>query len=223
MGGTVDERFLTVAAAGFDWKLIQKLGGLGLGALALMDSFLVPVPGSVDVFTIVLSAAQPGWWPYYAALATAGSLIGGWLTYRVGRAGGKEGLEKRLPRQRIEKLYQWFGKWGFGAVFLPALMPPPVPIVPFLLGAGALDLKPAKFLLALGLGRMMRFSIAGAIATVYGKQVIRFFEANYWWMVLVLVGLSVAGILSGILLRKKLAATIANQTDENAQAESPAA
>lgn len=207
----------------FDWQLVRRLGGLGLAVLAMLDSFLVPVPGSIDLFTIVLSASQPGWWPYYAALATTGSLVGGWMTYRVGRAGGKQGLEKRLPKERIEKVYRWFGRWGFGAVFLPALMPPPVPIVPFLLGAGALKLKPARFLLALGLGRMVRFSIAGAIATVYGRQVIRFFEANYWWMLLVLAGMSVAGIVSGILLRKKLAQSIESEQVEIDQAESPAA
>jgi membrane protein YqaA with SNARE-associated domain len=208
---------------GLDARLVQRLGGVGLAVLAMLDSFLVPVPGSIDLFTIVLSAAQPGWWPYYAALATAGSLAGGWMTYRVGRAGGKEGLEKRLPKARIEKLQQWFGRWGFGAVFLPALLPPPVPIVPFLLGAGALNLKPAKFLLALGLGRMVRFSIAGAIATVYGKQVIRFFQANYWWLLLALAAMSVAWIISGILLRKKLARAIESEKVPGDQAESPAA
>lgn len=219
----MEGHFLSLAVMGFDWKLVQRLGGLGLAVLALMDSFLVPVPGSVDVFTIVLSASQPGWWPYYASLATAGSLIGGWLTYRIGRAGGKEGLEKKLPKQRIEKLYRWFGRWGFGSVFLPALMPPPVPIVPFLLGAGALNLKPAKFLLALGLGRMLRFSIGGGIATVYGEQVIRFFEANYWWMVAALAGMSLAGVVSGIALRKKLAQSIEKENVSEGQAESPAA
>ena len=208
---------------GLDWKLVHHLGGMGLAVLAMLDSFLVPVPGSIDLFTIVLSAAQPGWWPYYAALATIGSMTGGWMTYRVGRAGGKQGLERRLPKQRIEKLYRWFERWGFGAVFFPALMPPPVPIVPFLLGAGALNLKPSRFLLALGLGRMARFSIAGAIATVYGEQVIRFFQANYWWMLLALAGTSVAAIVSGILLRKKLAQAIGSQKVSGNQAESSAA
>jgi len=219
----VEGRLAGWVIIGLEGRLIQRLGGIGLAVLAMLDSFLVPVPGSVDVFTIVLSAAQPGWWPYYAGLATTGSLIGGWLTYRIGRAGGKEGLEKRLPKQRIDKLYKWFERRGFGSVFLPALMPPPVPIVPFLLGAGALNLKPARFLLALGLGRMARFSIAGAIATMYGRQVIRFFETNYWWMLLVLLGMSLAGIISGVMLRRKLGKAIEKEKVPDRQAESPAA
>jgi membrane protein YqaA with SNARE-associated domain len=45
----------------------------------------------MDVFTIVLSADQRQRWPYYAFMATLGSLIGGYLTYRLARGEGKEG------------------------------------------------------------------------------------------------------------------------------------
>ncbi len=59
---------------------LGHLGGPGLILLGILDNSVVPVPGSMDVLTIVLAANQRDWWPYYAAMATVGSLIGGYLT-----------------------------------------------------------------------------------------------------------------------------------------------
>ena len=121
------------------WPWLQRLGGLGLVAVGLADGSVVPLPGSTDALTIVLAAGSHKDWPYYAAMATVGSTLGGYLTYRLGRKGGKEGLDKRFGGERMEKVYKKFQRGGFFTVFIPAILPPPFPTGPFLVAAGALS------------------------------------------------------------------------------------
>ena len=77
------------------WTWLQRLGGPGLIALGLADNSAIPLPGSMDLLVILLSAHQPQWWPYYAMMATVGAIIGGYLTYRLAEKGGEETLEKK--------------------------------------------------------------------------------------------------------------------------------
>ena len=119
------------------WNWIHRLGGPGLILLGLADNSLVPLPGSVDALTIILSAHRKEWWLYYAVTATIGAVVGGYLTFRLGEKGGEEALAKEnIPEKRAQKVYGIFNKYGFWAITIPALLPPPVPIVPFLLAAG---------------------------------------------------------------------------------------
>src|ERR1700730_8500947 len=97
--------FVAPTAAGSLRRWIFHLGGLGFIPLGLLDSSVIPVPGSMDVLTIVLSERKQELWLYYALMATLGSVIGGFVTYRLARKGGKETLERRFPPQRLEKVY----------------------------------------------------------------------------------------------------------------------
>src|SRR5271163_5068977 len=81
-------------------RWLYQLGGVGLIPLGLLDNSPIPIPGAMDVATILLSARQPQLWIYYALMATAGSLLGGFLSYRLARKGGKEALERRFPRRK---------------------------------------------------------------------------------------------------------------------------
>ena len=130
-------------------RWLLHVGAVGLIPLGLLDNSLIPVPGSMDVATILLSARQEQSWLYYALMATAGSLIGGFLTYRLARKGGKEALQHRFARKTLDKVDNIFRRWGFGAIAIPALLPPPVPMVPFLFAAGATQYPASKFLAAL--------------------------------------------------------------------------
>src|SRR5438477_4119571 len=84
------------------WSWLERLGGLGLILLALADNSVVPLPGSMDALTVILSAHEKAWWPYYAVMATEGGMTGGYLTDALGRLGGKESLEKKLPTPKAE-------------------------------------------------------------------------------------------------------------------------
>ena len=67
------------------------LGGPGLILLGLLDSSVIPIPGSMDAMTIVLAAHQKTWWMYYAVMATIGSVVGAYITYRIAR---KQGIRR---------------------------------------------------------------------------------------------------------------------------------
>lgn len=117
-------------------------------------------------------------WLYYALMATAGSVIGGFVTYRLARKGEKEALERRFSRRRMDKVCKVFGRWGFGAIAIPALLPPPLPMVPFLLAAGAMQYPAKKFLAAFTVGRTSRYLILTYVAARYGRQIIAFIAAH---------------------------------------------
>jgi membrane protein YqaA with SNARE-associated domain len=153
-------------------RWIFHLGGLGFIPLGLLDNSVVPLPGSMDVLTIILSARQQELWSYYALMATVGSVIGGYVTYRLARKGGKETLERKFSAKTLEEVYKSFGRWGFGAIAIAALLPPPAPIVPFLFAAGAMQYSVKKFLAALALGRIVRYSLLAFLAAHYGRRVL---------------------------------------------------
>jgi membrane protein DedA with SNARE-associated domain len=187
------------------WHWIFHLGALGFIPLGLLDSSLVPVPGSMDVLTIVLASRTERWeWRiYYAALATLGSVLGAYFTYRLGRKGGEKALEERIPRKRLRKVRAIFEKWGFSAIALPALLPPPIPLVPFVLVAGAMKYSAKKFIAALALGRFVRYTILTILAAFYGREILHFFTAHKFWMAGGVVCVVVAGVTAFFLFRKE--------------------
>lgn len=173
------------------WLL--HLGGPGLVLLGIADSSVVPLTGSMDVATIWLAASQPHLWPYYAAMATVGALVGGHITYSLARKGGKEALERKLGTRRASKVYKKFEHHGFGVVAVPALLPPPFPIVPFLLAAGALQYPRKRFLTALAVGRSVRFTAVALLGALYGPWIVAFMASYYRPALFILLGLAVIG------------------------------
>jgi len=177
-------------------RWLFHLGGIGLIPLGLLDSSLIPVPGILDVAAIVLSSRQEQLWLYYGLMAAAGSVAGGFLTYRLARKGGKEALDRRFSRRKVNKVCEIFGRWGFAAIAIPALLPPPVPMVPFLLAAGAMQYPTRKFLVALTLGRISRYMLLAYLAARYGREIIAFIaEHGHPVAVAVILALITAGTL----------------------------
>jgi membrane protein YqaA with SNARE-associated domain len=176
-----------------------RLGGPGLILLGLADNSVIPLPGSMDVLTIYLAARHHALWPYYAAMATAGAVLGGYVTYRLARRGGKETFERKLSKRRADKVYKKFERWGFWAVAIPALIPPPFPIVPFLLAAGAMQYSRKKFIGALTLGRGIRFSVAAFLGAHYGRHILRFFSRYYKEALATLIFFAVAGSIFALV------------------------
>ena len=179
-------------------RWLFHLGGLGLILVGLADNSLVPMPGSTDVLTVLLSAHHRSSWVYYAMMATTGSVLGGYLTYRMARKGGKETLEKKFSQKKVKKTYAIFERWGFAAVAIPALLPPPFPIVPMLLAAGALQYPTKKFLTALAVGRGVRFTIVAFLGEHYGREIISFSSHYYRPVLFVLIALAVLGGVYGL-------------------------
>jgi membrane protein YqaA with SNARE-associated domain len=175
------------------WHRLRHLGGIGLILLGLADNSVVPLTGSMDVLTIWLAARHREPWPYYGLMATLGAVIGGYITYSLARKGGKEAMERKFSKKRAAKFCDAFERWGFSAVVIPALMPPPFPFLPFLLAAGAMQYSRKKFLAALVLGRGIRYFIEAYLGFHYGRHILRFFNQYYKPALAILIGLAVIG------------------------------
>jgi membrane protein YqaA with SNARE-associated domain len=179
------------------------LGGPGLILLGLLDSSVIPIPGSMDAMTIVLSAHQRPWWPYYAVMATVGSVVGAYVTYRISRKQGDKALHNRVSARNAKWVTETFEKWGFGAIALPALLPPPMPMVPFVIAAGALQYSTRKFLLAMTLGRIVRYCILAYLGAVYGRKIFAVVLAHGEVTLAVTIGVAVVGVLVLVVLRMR--------------------
>jgi membrane protein YqaA with SNARE-associated domain len=189
------------SAHGLHW--LMGFGTLGLFAVSLIDSSIIPlpVPGSTDLLLILLVAHRGS--PVFAAVAAIlGSILGGYLTWATGAKGGEAALHRYLPRRFGRRLSAWVEKRGVGAVTLSALLPPPFPLMPLLLAAGALGVSRKRFLVSFGLARTFRYALVAWLADTYGRVVVRVFRqylagwsTTIMWIYL---GLVVAGILYGL-------------------------
>ncbi|MGA2352875.1 MAG: VTT domain-containing protein [Terriglobales bacterium] len=179
------------------------LGGPGLILLGIADNSLIPLPGSTDVATILLAAHRREPWFYYAIMATLGAVLGGYLTYRMARKGGKETLEKKFAPRKVKRVYAIFERWGFASVAIPAILPPPFPITPMLLAAGALQYPTKKFLTALAVGRGIRYAILAYLGYHYGRNIVKFFSQYYWPVLIVLIVCTAAASLYGLYQYKR--------------------
>jgi len=153
------------------------------------------------VLTIVLAARDAKLWPYYAGMATVGSVLGGFVTYRLARKGGRESLARKVSAKTLKRVYGIFERWGFAAIAIPALLPPPMPLVPFLLAAGAMQYSVKKFLLAMTLGRIVRYMILGYLAARYGRKMLPFLLQHGHPVLAAVVGLVVTVALGYFVFR----------------------
>ncbi len=181
------------------WRHLRRMGGPGLVLLGIADNSVIPLTGSMDVLTIWLAARHHEPWLYYAFMATLGAVVGGYITYALARKGGKETMERKLSRKRATQVSQAFERWGFFAVAVPALMPPPFPFLPFLLAAGAMQYSPRKFLGALTLGRGVRYTIVAGLGFHYGTHILRFFRHYYKPAMAILIGVAVIGTVMSLI------------------------
>jgi membrane protein YqaA with SNARE-associated domain len=187
--------------AGQVWAKIRALGPIGEVLLGVADASVIPTPGSLDILIILLVAGAPQHWWIYILAATVGSALGAYITYRIGFRGGKEGLEKRIPEKKLKKVYGWSEKYGLGAVAVPALLPPPFPLSPFLLAAGVLKVPRTKFLAAYAIGRLVRYSIVAWLGRLYGKALIHGMQQYSKPIIWALIALAVVGgLVAGIYI-----------------------
>jgi membrane protein YqaA with SNARE-associated domain len=182
----------------FVWRWLIRLGGPGLILLGIADNSVVPLTGSMDILTLWLAAAHRNLWPYYAGMATIGSVAGGYVTYALGRKGGKQAIQRRLKKQRADRIFDHFERVGFRTVTVSAILPPPFPMVPVLLAAGALQYPKRKFVGALALGRGVRYFLIAGIGSRYARPITAFFHRYYKDAVLILIGLAVLGAIFGL-------------------------
>ncbi len=159
-------------------RWLASLGGLGIFAVSIVDSSVIPLPlpGSTDLLLLLLAAhrgttAITAIWLAFCAIA--GSLVGGYLTWSAGRKGGEVALEKYVPKRYLARIKGWVQTHGAWSIGISAILPPPVPLTPFLLAAGALDVPRNRFLVFYGVARTLRYSLLAWLGVTFGHHIVR--------------------------------------------------
>jgi membrane protein YqaA with SNARE-associated domain len=150
------------------------LGALGVFAVALLDSSIIPLPlpGSTDLLVLLLVAHRGNPW-LMAVAAVSGSMIGGYLTWSAGKKGGDSMLQRYVPQRFLKPITRWVERRGVLTVFAASVLPPPIPLTPFLLSAGALGVSRNSFLASFGVARTVRYGLVAWLGATYGRRVIR--------------------------------------------------
>ena len=125
---------------------------------------------------VIVFAAQHANWLLLVLCATIGSAFGGYFSYKVGHSGGMSFLEKRVPPRIFKRITGWMENHAFLSVALPAILPPPMPLSPFVLAAGALNMSRTRFLYTFTLSRALRHAIAAWLGIHYGRAVIHLWD-----------------------------------------------
>jgi len=158
---------------------LAHLGVLGLFTIAIADSSVVPLllPGSTDLLLLWLVAHGSDPW-LLAPIAIIGGLLGGYTTWRIGKRGGEEALRHYVSRRMLRRIVLWVEQHPLLSVFLPAVLPPPIPLSPFVLASGALGVSRNRFLLVFGTARSLRYCLVCWLGAVYGRLIVRFWSAT---------------------------------------------
>jgi len=187
------------------WKLVilpavVKLGFVGAGAVALLDSSSIPVPMDIFIAGWVWKDQSHFW--LYCVMAAVGSAIGGLVPYLIGRAGGELFLLKRVNRERYDKLRIRFEKQEFLAMAIPSALPPPTPWKLFVFAAGVFEMPVVPFMLSVFCGRMVRWLVLSLLVLKLGPGAVDMVQHHAMMALMVVLGL--AGLGFGIWwLRRK--------------------
>ncbi|HEV3139698.1 MAG TPA: VTT domain-containing protein [Vicinamibacterales bacterium] len=151
----------------------------GVVVLGALDSTLFfSLPFGIDAVVIILAAQMADLAWVVPLLATAGSLAGAWLTFWMGIKIGEKGLDRYIAENRLERIRARIRRSGALALAVLDLIPPPFPFTPFVLAAGALEVKSTTFFATLAVCRLLRFGLEAALARRYGTQILRWLQSD---------------------------------------------
>jgi len=190
-------------------SMFRHLGALGLFSLAIVDSSPLPTFGGPDILTAILAASHRNPWYEYAAVATAGSVIGAYLTFRLARKAGSAYLHSKFGHRKLDAILNFFGKWGTSALAVSTAIPIPMPTSMLFAAAGAYEYGVKRFLTVVIICRSARYTFIAIIADHYGRQFVRVLRhpSQYWGWLLLFAGVVFSLTMAGILLNRRLSAS----------------
>jgi membrane protein YqaA with SNARE-associated domain len=178
---------------------VASLGGFGLFVVAFLDSSVMSFPVINDLLVIHLSVRNPAAMPFYAAMATLGSVAGSIWLYYLAKKGGEAMLRRRVG-QRTERVRRWVERSGFLSIAIPSVLPPPMPFKAFVLAAGVFQMPLRVFVVALVVARGVRYFGEGLLAVRYGRDAARYLMQNKLEFTLIVLAVIVASYLLTRLL-----------------------
>jgi membrane protein YqaA with SNARE-associated domain len=183
---------------------VASTGGLGLFLVAFLDSSVLTFPVINDLLVVQLSIQNPARMPYYALMATLGSVTGCILLYYLAEKGGEVYFRRHAGHRRAERIRGWLERNGFLSVLVAALLPPPTPFKFFVLAAGVFEVPLRTFTLALLLARSFRYFGEGFLAVQYGPAAAHFLQEHKVESALIAVGTALLFYLLGRLALRRL-------------------
>ncbi len=174
------------------WGLLKVLGIWGVFAIAFADSALLGMPVDAIVATYVYQDRRR--LLFYIVMASLGSALGSIPWYIVGYLGGEKVLRKRISEERFQKIHRSFDRHEFWALMFPGMLPPPMPFKIFVLGAAVFEMRFSHFLVAIFLGRFVRFGVLSVLVLWFGPQIVELVGGvlrRHWIWIL---GVIVAGV-----------------------------
>jgi undecaprenyl-diphosphatase len=173
---------------------LPALGGPGLLLSAFIDSSFVPLPLVTDLALMALSSRHPMRMPYYAGMASLGSLAGCIVIYHLARKGGLAYYRRNqgLLSDRIRRFMQ---EHPMACVFFPAVAPFPMPFKPFVIAQGVFRVPFGTFVVATLVGRACRFFLEGFLGARYGPAAKQIFLNLKFEPVAVLLGIAALFLL----------------------------
>jgi membrane protein YqaA with SNARE-associated domain len=164
-------------------KLIDALvayGPLGLLLLSFIDSVGIPIATGMDALLILIAVKAPEQAPWAAIFAVVGSLAGNTVLYLAARKGGRKFLEQSQKPGKAHKFRVWFQRYGLVTIFIPALLPIPMPLKLFVASAGALGTKLRSFLIVVAGARILRFGGSAWLGVTIGLSSAGFLKSHTW-------------------------------------------
>lgn len=190
--------------------LAAGLGGPGLFVVAFLDSSFISLPQINDVLVVLMVTENKAWMPYYAAMATAGSVAGCYVIYYLAERGGEAFLRKRLKPGHVDRTLAMYRRHGLLALMVPALLPPPAPFKLFVLAAGLAKVRPLSFILAIAVARGARYLALGTLAIYYGDAAREVMQTQGRTVALVLVGFIVLAVVAWWLWNRRTSSPAAS-------------
>ena len=182
-------------------RLVAVMGGGGLFVVTFLDSSILSFPFIADAFVIELSSEHPARMPYYAAMAALGSLAGCIWLYLLAKKGGEAWFHRRAGRGS-RRAKRWVQRRAFLSVFIPAILPPPFPFKIFVLAEGVFQVRLRTFVIALLVGRGLRYIAEGIFGVKYGQRTLLFLVSHRLAFIVATVGvLAVLYVASRLLFR----------------------
>jgi membrane protein YqaA with SNARE-associated domain len=171
--------------------------------IGALDSSLLSLPEINDYLVVGRCFKHPTAVFYFPLFAATGSVVGCHILYSIVRRGGQAVLRKRFPLQSIKRVESAYGRFGFFAIAIPAILPPPLPFKIFVATAGALEYPRWKFLLTVMIARSLRYYVEGILAVYYGRRVLLFMKDNGLVIVSIVGTLVLIGLIIYFFVRQR--------------------
>jgi len=171
--------------------------------IGALDSSLLSLPEINDYLVVGRCFRDHNAAYYFPLFAAAGSVLGCHILYTIVRRGGQAVLRRRFPLASIKRVEHAYEHYGFLAIGIPAVLPPPLPFKIFVATAGALEYPRWKFLVTVMIARSLRYYIEGILAVFYGRRVLLFIRDNGLVIVSIVATLVLIGLGVYILLKRR--------------------